>query len=265
MFLPTTQPLRRSHKRDVTVQLVKLLPDPSNRLSSSSNDAKTTCEPQPCHQSSNAIDSIPPPLPLQSLVLRVRRDLIGLPAHPVGDTPGKMPHAGADESGEAGKRDKRMRRKAVAYVRQRDQTAIAMHVHGQDTSGPDVEGGEWEEGIAEQTGAAEGGPGDGALVSARLGAIALQSLAAAVQAQCHAAGDVGEERKRNDERLCQGGLVVRPCEEEVAIRLGDGAGCEGDQGCVCDVEGGEDAEGVGRVLLDACHCRVSVFLLACRR
>lgn len=60
-----------------------------------------------------------------------------------------------------------------------------------------------------------------------------------------------EERERDNERLGERGLVVRSREQEVAVCFWDGADGEGNQGGVGDVEGGEDAEGVGGVLLDA--------------
>ena len=62
-----------------------------------------------------------------------------------------------------------------------------------------------------------------------------------------------EEWERDDERLGEGRLVVRPGEQEVAVCFWDGADGEGDEGGVGDVEGGEDAEGVGGVFLDASY------------
>lgn len=123
-----------------------------------------------------------------------------------------------------------------------------------------MEAGEREQDVAQQRSAAQSWPRDRALVCACLGAVALQGLSPPVEAQRDAAGYVGDEGQCDDEGLGEGGLVVRPCEQEVAVCFGDGAGGERDERGVCDVEGGEDAEGVGRVLLDARYCRVSVLI-----
>lgn len=53
----------------------------------------------------------------------------------------------------------------------------------------------------------------------------------------------------DEERFEGEGLIVGPCEEEVGFGCWNGARYEGDYGCVCDVEGGEDRECVGGVLL----------------
>lgn len=131
-----------------------------------------------------------------------------------------------------------------------------MHVHGQDPRRPDVETRKREQNVPQHARAAEHRPRDRALVCSCLGAVALQRDATSVQTQCHAGGYVCEKWERDDEGLGEGGLVVRPGQEEVAVCFGDGADGERDQGGVGDVEGGEDAEGVGGVLLDARYwCR----------
>lgn len=62
---------------------------------------------------------------------------------------------------------------------------------------------------------------------------------------------MGGEGEDDEEGLEGEVLVVRAGEEEVVVAGGDGAGCEGYQGGVGEVGGGEDGEGVGRVFLDA--------------
>jgi hypothetical protein len=46
-------------------------------------------------------------------------------------------------------------------------------------------------------------------------------------------------------------LIIWAREEEVAVRFDNGTCGERDDGDVCDVEGGEDCEGVGGVFLDS--------------
>lgn len=133
-----------------------------------------------------------------------------------------------------------------------------MHVHRQDARTPNMEARQREQDVTQQRSAAQRRPGNRALVCARLCAIALQCLSPPVEAQGDAAGYMGDEGQGDDEGLGEGRLVVWAGEQEVAVCLWDGAGGERDQGGICDVKGGEDAKGVGRVLLDACHCRVSV-------
>jgi hypothetical protein len=245
--------LRALHERNLAIQLIELLPDPTNSLTRSPHNAQSTRKPQPRDRHRDAVDHIPPPLLLQIPMLRVRTDLTRLPAHPLRDTPGEVPHARGHQRAESSERDEWMRREAVRDVRQTDQAVIAVHIHGKNARGPHVEARKREQHVAQQTCAAERRPGDGPLVCERLGAVALQGLAPSVEPQCNARGYVCEERERNDERLGERGLVVWPCQEEVAVCLGHGADGEGDQRGVGDVEGGEDAEGVRRVLLDPCY------------
>ena len=107
--------------------------------------------------------------------------------------------------------------------------------------------------IPQRTCPAQRRPRNRASVPARFGAVALQCLAPAVQAQSDARGDVCDEREGDEEGFGDGGLVVRPCEQERAVCGVNGAGEEGDEGGVGDVEGGEDGEGVGGVALGACY------------
>lgn len=99
-----------------------------------------------------------------------------------------------------------------------------MHVHGQDARGPYVERRQWEQCVTQETGPAERRPWNGALIGACLCSIALQCLSSPVQSQGDAAGDVGEQRQRDHQRLGKRGLVVRPCEEEVSVCFGHRAG-----------------------------------------
>lgn len=129
-----------------------------------------------------------------------------------------------------------------------------MHVGREDARGPDVEAGERHKGIAQGARPAQARPGNRLPVGGGFGAVALEGLAAAVEAQGDARGDVGGEGQGDEQRLGDGGLVVGPGEEEVAVGLWDGAREKRDEGGIRDVEGGEDGEGVRRVLLDAGHC-----------
>ena len=149
----------------------------------------------------------------------------------------------------------------MADVGQTDHGIVAVHVGGEDPGGPDVEACEGKQSISQRAGAGQSRPGDGLPVAGRLGAVALQGMVAAVEAQGNAGGDVGGEREGHEQGLGEGGLVVGAGEEEVAVAFGDGAGEQRYDGRVCDVERGEDGEGIRRVALHAGHC-TSVGLLS---
>src|SRR5690242_10747423 len=88
--------LYTTHKRNLTVQLIELPANPSNGLALSPNHAQPARKPQPRNQGCDTVDSIPPPLLRQLLILCIRADLARLPAHPLRRTPCKMPDSSAD-------------------------------------------------------------------------------------------------------------------------------------------------------------------------
>lgn len=110
-----------------------------------------------------------------------------------------------------------------------------------------------EQCVAQRRRPAECRPRDAPLVRSCFGPVALQRDAPPVQTQGDSRADVREQRERDDERLGQRGLVVGPCQQQVAVCVGHGADGERDERGVGDVEGGEDAEGVGAVFVDARH------------
>ena len=139
----------------------------------------------------------------------------------------------------------------MADVRQAYHGIVAVHVGRENSGGPDVKAGQRDQSISQSAGGAQSRPRDGLPVALCLGAIALQGLVSAVEAQSNAGGDVGDEREGDEQGLGQGGLVVGAGEEEVAVALGHGSGEQRYYGRVCHVEGSEDGEGVRGVALDA--------------
>ena len=77
-----------------------------------------------------------------------------------------------------------MCRKAMAYVAQADEAVVAVHIQRQNPCGPDVETRKRQQNVPQQTRPAECWPGDRALICACFGAVALERLAPAVEAQC---------------------------------------------------------------------------------
>lgn len=145
----------------------------------------------------------------------------------------------------------------VADVLQANSRGAALDPQRQDAVGESMAADEGSGEVAEGAGAAEVRPRHGAALGegGAVAGVALEGLAAAVEAQGEAGGDVGGERGDDEERLEGEVLVVGPGEEEVGVAGRDGAGGEGYQGGVGDVGGGEDGEGVGRVFLDAGYWR----------
>jgi hypothetical protein len=93
----------------------------------------------------------------------------------------------------------------------------------------------------------------------RFRAVSAQRLPSAVESERDAGAHVREEGDGYEEGFCEAGLVVWPCEEEVAVAFGDGSGEEGYKRRIGDVEGGEDGKGVGGVFLDARNWRLLVY------
>jgi hypothetical protein len=70
---------------------------------------------------------------------------------------------------------------------------------------------------------------------------------------------VCDEREGDEEWLGEERLVVGACEEEVAVRLPNGACKKWDDSDVRNVEGCEDCKSVRGVSLGSCYCAVLDF------
>lgn len=132
----------------------------------------------------------------------------------------------------------------MADVIEIDQTRVTVRIQGEDTGGPNVKASKREQPITQRTCTAKLWPWDRALILTCLCAVAVQCLTSPVQTQCDSRGYMGDERKCDKKGFGQCGLVVRPCEEKVAIAFYDGAGGKRNQRGVGYVESGEYAEGV---------------------
>ena len=85
----------------------------------------------------------------------------------------------------------------------------------------------------------------------RLGAVAQRGDAPAVETEREARGDVREDGDKDEDGLEREGLVVRPGEEEVFVRVAHVAGDQRDQGGVGVMHREVRAEGREGVFLDA--------------
>jgi hypothetical protein len=183
-------------------------------------------------------------------------------SHPLRRAPHNMPRTHTNQRRESRRRNRRMQRKSMANIRQVDQRTIPMRIQRQQPGRPHMKPRKRHKRISQCTRAAQRGPRNRAAVASCFGAIAAQGLAAAVEAESDARGDMCDEREGDESGFSEEGLVVWTCEEEVAVGLGDGACEERQERGVCYVEGCEDCKGVGGVSLGACYCTVILALCA---
>lgn len=87
--------------------------------------------------------------------------------------------------------------------------------------------------------------------------VATEVVGAAQQAEGDAGADVGDDGQADEERLRERRLVDLAGEQEVRLGGGHGARGERDERGGCEVQAGEEREGVARVALDAYYCGAS--------
>ena len=213
--------LPSSEDGEVLVQLIVLLSNPSGHLALSADDPEATTQPQRCQCCTNAIDSIPPPLPDQRPVLLSILNLTRRKAEPLRRTPNKMPHTDTNERGEASERNRRMQSKSMGNVFQADKRRIAMCIQRQYPRGPDMESTQRHQRISQRTSPADDRPRYRAFIAPCLRAIPQQRLSSAPQPQRDSRRDVCDQGQSDEQGFRERGLIVWPGEEQVAITFYD--------------------------------------------